>query len=175
MDHAEVSLRDFQSNISALASSPSQMKMVIALRVNGKGWIVDASELSEALVAPAIARMGRQQSGVRGIVATRGKVSTVLDMQVLLLDHGSKGMDAPEKMTDHGWLTLISPEITQGVALWWPELAGMFSAADFVPASFDPPAQAKAIWRDRDGEVWRHLDVDRLLRDTSLLVEEATQ
>lgn len=152
-------LRQFQSSVSSSAQEQKQsIFMWIGLRVGDEGWLVAAGDMAEAMISPAVSGIGNMPSGIKGIIAARGKVFTVFDMPKILTNE--------ESVTngESGWLTTVSPNFLSGVALWWTGLVGMMPSDSFSKNNDKKESKfSKGSLLDEQGQVWKILDIDAVL------------
>ena len=152
-------LQDYQLRLNeALADQSVNTDAVIALEMDGQGWIVALQDLSETSLCPELARTGKMPTGVMGVGNFRGKVNTVVSMPNLF------GVEEE----DHrgGWATVLHPRFEVAVALWWPKMLGLFPRSDFMRhAVQDLPSGGRSAWINADARVWFELDTERLLRE----------
>lgn len=153
-------LQEYQDSLNrALSDDTYSTDAVIALLIGDNGWLVSLDDLMETSICPDLAKAGGLPPGILGIGNFRGKVNTVVSMpQVLSLPTGVyKGT---------GWTTVLHPRFGEPLALWWPQMMGLFPRSDFVASTrSELPYGAKASWVSGDSRVWNELDTQQLVSD----------
>lgn len=154
-------LQDYQGRLNeALADVTADMDAVIALAIGKEGWIVSLSDLSETSLCPELAKTGAMPNGIMGVGNFRGRVNTVVSMPKLL------GVSEIFEMKGGGWATVLHARYGTPVALWWPQMLGLFPRSEFTRHHVsDIPSVARSSWTSADARVWHELDTERLLRE----------
>lgn len=154
-------LQDYQGRLNeALADVTADTDAVIALAIGKEGWIVSLSDLSETSLCPELAKTGIMPNGIMGVGNFRGRVNTVVSMPQLL------GVSEHFEMKGSGWATVLHTRYSASIALWWPQMLGLFPRSDFVRNNMsDLPAAARSSWVSADARIWHELDTERLLRE----------
>ena len=153
-------LQDYQKTLNvALADGTASNDAVIALSIGQQGWLVSLNDLAETSLCPSLAKTGSMPKGVMGIGNFRGRVNTVVSMPRLL------GMEGDFR--NDGWTTVLHPRFEVAIALWWPQMVGLFSRSDFTKATDVWPLAlaSRSAWKNSAAGVWNELDTDFLLRE----------
>lgn len=183
------SMLEYQQKLLQMAGGSTLsdiQEAFVAVRLGQQHWLVDLSNVQEALAPPRMARIASAPRWVSGVVGVRGQVWSVIDMLALSPDEGSE--PTPRS---RGWMTLLrDPPDSPGqrIALLWSDMVQVSTKRDYaplanlpaaedtsmetidpVPASSDLPAWVRALWQDPSGQVWRELDVDQILGDRGLV------
>lgn len=187
------SMLEYQQRLLQMAGGSTLsdiQEAFVAVRLGQQHWLVDLSNVQEALAPPRMARIASAPRWVSGVVGVRGQVWSVIDMLALSPDEG-----AEPSPRSRGWMTLLrdSPDNPgQRIALLWSDMVQVSTKRDYTPApglsalensdsnpsaetidpvsmSTDLPPLVRALWQDANGRVWRELDVDQILGDHGLV------
>lgn len=151
-----VPLAEFQQKLdAALQQDEGASETFVGVRANGQRWLLPLTALEEVGMVQQVARLGTMPHAVVGLANFRGHPRTLVDTPLLL--------GGPATSDQGSVWAMILREAELGVALLWPDVAGLFPHhlfSDQQPAS-DP--WVNALRRDESGEVWEELNVEALL------------
>lgn len=104
----------------------------VAVRLGQQNWLVELSEVQEALAPPRMARIGSSPSWIAGVVGVRGQVWSVIDMSALSPDADQVHMAGKAR----GWMTLLREKEgadVQGdrLALLWSDMVEVGTKQDY--------------------------------------------
>jgi len=178
------SMLEYQQRLLLLTgngSLSSVQEAFVAVRLGRQRWLVDLSNVQEALAPPRMARIASAPRWVAGVVGVRGQVWSVIDMLALSPDEG-ESLGARSR----GWMTLLrEPQegASQRIALLWSDMVEVATKHDYQQVWLDAngvetndlalaancPPWVRALWRDREGQVWNELDIDQIVGDRGLI------
>lgn len=134
------SMLEYQQRLLRMSSSQgisNIQEAFVAVRLGNQNWLVELSEVQEALAPPRMARIGSSPSWIAGVVGVRGQVWSVIDM--LALSPGqSNQFSALGKA--RGWMTLLREKDStdlQGdrLALLWSDMVEVATKHDYHKVS----------------------------------------
>lgn len=192
------SMLEYQQRLSRLTNINQGVSNIqeafVAVRLGQQNWLVELSEVQEALAPPRMARIASSPPWVAGVVGVRGQVWSVIDMLAL-----SPDTDPSSLVQSRGWMTLLrDPPESQGdrLALLWSDMVEVATKQDYKkldagediaqPVSqqgetqaqvfsslFDEkgnlPPWTRALWQDARGQVWRELDTSQIVGPQGLV------
>lgn len=196
------SMLEYQQRLSRLSSNQGVSNIqeaFVAVRLGQQNWLVELSEVQEALAPPRMARIASSPAWVAGVVGVRGQVWSVIDMLALSPD----SQDSSSLPAARGWMTLLrDPPESQGdrLALLWSDMVEVATKQDYtrldykhseegqsgqanesgpVVSSLDEieflsgdgklPPWTRALWKDASGQIWRELDTSQIIGPQGLV------
>ena len=161
-----VSLREYQLALSErLQGAQAQARAASKLGVlaAGESWLVELQEASEVLPVQSITPVPLAQPWFRGVANVRGNLYSVTDFSAFA---GEK----PTAITEHARLLIVAERFRVGAALLVECSLGLRAADSLEPhAARAAQPWVKAQYIDRDGTVWKELDVAALVQNESFL------
>lgn len=155
-----VSLREFQQDLvrrlneAAVADAPSTR---LGVQVGASLWLVRLEEAGEVIPVPPIAQVPLTRPWFRGLANIRGNLFNVVDLAAF--QGGETATLAPDAR-----LLLIAERYNMNAALLVSRMLGLRNLQQFQA----PDTAAAGPWEtcryvDRDGQVWRELNMDQLV------------
>jgi twitching motility protein PilI len=162
---ARISLRDYQRELSerlkqaAAGSAASRL----GVRAGEESWLISLADAGEVIPAPAITPVPLAKPWFRGVANIRGKLYGVVDLPAFL---GGPPVAPGEQVR----LLLIGEKFRTGSALLVDRLIGLRGPEQFEerPAAGGAP-WLKAQYSDKEGTLWRELDVPKLVQDPAFM------
>jgi twitching motility protein PilI len=161
-----LSLRDYQRELSERlkGAAAGQSASRLGVRAGAEAWLVSLADTGEVIQAPAITPVPLTRNWFRGVANIRGKLYGVVDFPAFL---GGEPVAPGEQVR----LLLLGEKFRLGSALLVDRLLGLRGAENFQAR---PPAGGAAPWlkgeySDKDGTLWKELDVPRLVQDPTFL------
>ena len=163
---ARISLREYQLALSERLQSAQEGARVaskLGVLAAGESWLVELQEASEVLPVQTITPVPLAQPWFRGVANVRGNLYSVTDFSAFA---GEK----PTAMTDHARLLIVADRFRVGAALLVERSLGL-RPADSLKRHAGGASQpwVKAQYIDKDGTVWKELDVAALVQNESFL------
>lgn len=178
MENGFSSLTDFQHELlSSLSDKSVSTDSFVALKLENDGWLIDLAYLKEASVPPKIARHAQAPQWIVGIANFRGEVWTIVDMKVLAKN--TKTLNPT-----WGWVTLLRTDnlpqllgekkvslglLEQHIGLLWTEIVEIAPKAEYAIHPLPEERFCRAHYKDKQGVVWRELDVGQIIGENSLM------
>jgi twitching motility protein PilI len=163
---ARTSLRDYQRELSERLKSAAAGVAASRLGVQAgdQAWLISLADAGEVIPAPAITPVPLTKPWFRGAVNIRGKLYGVVDFPAFL-------GGAPVAPGEQVRLLLLGDKFRLGSALLVDRLLGLRGAENFQsrPLAAGGAPWLKAEYGDKDGMLWKELDVARLAQDPAFL------
>jgi twitching motility protein PilI len=155
-----VSLREFQQDLvrrlneAAASDAPSAR---LGVQVGADLWLVRLEEAGEVIPVPPIADVPLTRGWFRGLANIRGNLFNVVDLAAF------QGGEATT-LTPDARLLLVAERYHMNAALLVNRMLGLRNLQHFQPEA----AGTARIWEsgrytDRDGQVWRELNMNELV------------
>jgi twitching motility protein PilI len=163
-----ISLREFQEHLTRRLSGAAQGERAASLLGVQAGkdfWLLDLAEAGEIVPLPPLTSVPLCKTAFAGLANIRGSLYAVTDFQAFL------GGEPTPPGSSGARLLLVGTRLGNNAALLVPRLLGLKNPADFtvVPPPAGAPAWDVARLRDRDGRLWRQLDLQALLADPQFM------
>jgi twitching motility protein PilI len=157
MSATKTSLRDYQRQLSArLANQESRQAISkLGIRAGGSSWLVDLGDAGEVIPVPALLTVPLTRHWFRGVANVRGNLYCVADFSAFL------GQDAVQ-VNPRARLLLIADSYRVNAALLVEAVLGLYREEDFVPTGAQAGRWSRADYRDREGGLWKQLDMEAL-------------
>lgn len=163
---AHASLREYQLALSERlqgAAAGTRVPTKLGLRAGGEAWLVDLKEAGEVIPVPAISPVPLARPWFKGVANVRGNLYSVSDLAGLL------GRPATP-LSDHARLLLVADRFRAGAALLIESSLGLRNADDLKSRAADAGQRwVRAHYEDKEGKVWKELDVAALIHDEVFL------
>lgn len=154
---AKTSLRDYQRQLSERLANPKGRESVsnLGLRAGGTSWLVDLADAGEVVPVPAMLPVPLTHAWFRGVANIRGTLHCVVDFAAFL------GRD-PVAVDQRARLLLIAERYRVNSALLVEGVLGLYREDDFVSVPDTAGRWSSGDSRDRQGNVWKRLDLTGL-------------
>lgn len=161
-----MSLGDFQSKLIDRFSDNSKTgDAFVKVRLENDFWLIDLKEIKEASVPSKVARNAAAPAWIVGIANFKGEVWTVLDMLFLMKRQRTAQVKS-------GWVTLLKPKNENLLALLWTDLVELVLKEEYHVSPNPPPERfCSRHWIDKDGKVWKELDVSQIYGSEGLIAK----
>ena len=166
------SLREYQIALSERlqnAGAGAQVASRLGLQVGRDGWLVDLKEAAELIPPPPISAVPLARPWFRGVANVRGNLYSVTDFAAFLGGEPT----APGEQTR---LLILSDRFRSGAALLVERSLGLHDPGELEPRAqpgASHPGFVRGVFADREGRIWKELDVAALIQDPAFL--EASQ
>ena len=161
-----ISLREFQQDLvrrlneAAAADAPSSR---LGVQVGDELWLVKLEEAGEVIPVPPIARVPLTKPWFRGLANIRGNLFSVIDLAAF------QGREATPATPD-ARLLLVADRYNMSAALLVNRMLGLRKLQQFE----SQPGRGEQAWEsarfvDRDGRLWRELNMNELVYDGEFL------
>jgi len=162
-----ISLRDYQRELVARLQSAASGGAAsrLGLQVGAEAWLVDLADAGELIPVPRIAPVPLTRPWFRGAANIRGNLYSVVDFPAFL---GGKAVAPGEQAR----LLLLGERFRMSCGLLVDRSLGLHGAGQLQPRAAPSGAAApwlKAEYSDKDGRLWKQLDVGRLVQDPAFL------
>jgi twitching motility protein PilI len=161
-----VSLREFQQDLvrrlneAAAADAPSAR---LGVQVGADVWLVRLEEAGEVIPVPPIAHVPLTRNWFRGLANIRGNLFNVVDLAAF---QGGE----PTTLTPDSRLLLIAERFHMNAALLVNRMLGLRNLQHFQPeAGGTVRTWESGRYTDRDGQVWRELNMNELVFNDEFL------
>lgn len=157
MSTAKTSLREYQRNLSArLANQESRQTISkLGIRAGGSCWLVDLADAGEVIPVPAMLPVPLMRPWLRGVANVRGVLYCVIDFSAFI---GRETAPADQRSR----LLLIGDRYRVNAGLLVEAVLGLYRDEDFVNGPGSTAKWCKADYKDRQGTVWKQLDMSAL-------------
>lgn len=168
-------LRNYQSKLTGIVDSYDSQSLekfilvrLIGDNITNKNWLLNVDEIKEATKFTQISKIGFTNPYVVGISNFRGTVSTIIDMNLLMLKKPS-GVIANS-------VVLLKQNVN--IALLWPKIEKMTESHSLLELSEEDIKSfknlkkdrlAKRIFKSSDGELWNEIDIEKLLSSKEII------
>lgn len=157
MSEARTSLRDYQRQLSARLANQETRQTIskLGIRAGGELWLVDLADAGEVIPVPAILPVPLMRQWFRGVANVRGRLCSVVDFSAFT-GRGAVNVDQRSR------LLLIGEHYRMNAGLLVEAVLGLYRDEDFVNGPGLALKWCKADYRDRQGSLWKQLDMDSL-------------
>lgn len=157
MSETRTSLRDYQRQLSARLANQETRQTIskLGVRAGGGSWLIDLADAGEVIPVPAILPVPLMRSWFRGVANVRGKLCSVVDFSAFT------GRD-PVAVDQRARLLLIGDHYRMNAGLLVEAVLGLYREEDFVNGPGASAKWCKADYKDRQGNLWKQLDMDAL-------------
>lgn len=165
-----ISLREFQEQLSqriAQAGTVAREAVRLCAVAGTERWMVELPDAGEVVSVPELTPVPRTRPWFRGLANVRGALFSVVDLAGFL-------GQGPTTLRQDSRLLLVGQRFGTSAALLVDRVLGLRKLSEFAP---EPAAMERdraapwtgEIYRDADGQRWRHLEVAALLADEDFL------
>jgi twitching motility protein PilI len=163
----KISLREFQQSVVTRLqdlehAAPSSSKL--GMQVGSQSWLVDLSDVGEAIPVPALASVPLTHPWFSGVANIRGNLYGAVDFSAFL---GGE----PSTITPNSRLVLVNPKYAINSGLVVSRILGLRTPDQFqrkeMGQSNEPWVSAE--YTDTDGNSWRELNMQALIQDPNFL------
>ncbi|MGE5465552.1 MAG: chemotaxis protein CheW [Methanocella sp.] len=157
MSETRTSLRDYQRQLSARLANQETRQTIskLGVRAGGNSWLVDLADAGEVIPVPAILPVPLMRQWFRGVANVRGKLCSVIDFSAFT------GRE-PIALDQRSRLLLIGEHYRMNAGLLVEAVLGLYREEDFTSGPGAGARWSKADYKDRQGNVWKQLDMDAL-------------
>jgi twitching motility protein PilI len=164
---ARISLRDYQRELAARlqGAAGSRAASKLGLQAGAEAWLVDLVDAGEVIPVPPIMPVPLTRAWYRGVANVRGNLFSVVDFPAFL-------GGAPVAMGEQARLLLLGARFRMGSALLVDRSLGLRGAEQLQPrqgGTPGSPAWLKCEYRDKEGRLWKELNVSNLVQDPVFL------
>ena len=163
---ARTSLRDYQRELAGRLQSAASGRAAskLGVQVGAESWLVDLADAGEVLPVPPITPVPLTRPWFRGVANIRGKLYSVVDFPAFL---GGAAVVPGEQAR----LLLLGERFRMGSALLVDRSLGLRGAEQLQlrPASGAGAPWLKAEYGDKEGRLWKELDLAKLVQDPAFL------
>lgn len=163
---ARVSLRDYQRELAERLrnAGSGHTALKLGLQVGDDGWLVDLTDAGEVLPVPAITPVPLTRAWFKGVTNIRGKLYSVVDFPAFL---GGSAVTIGEQAR----LLLVGERFRTACALLINRSLGLRNPEQLLLRAADGarPPWIKAEYADKDGRLWKELDLPQLIQDPDFL------
>lgn len=161
-----INLREYQISVMARlqAQTSASIASKLGILVGGQQWLVDLKDVSEVVPVTTIAHVPHTRSWYSGVANIRGNLFSIVDFSSF-----SGGEPVPMGM--YSRLLLVSQKFGMNSGLLVNRMLGLRNPEHFeqVPLSSGNPSWVTAEWRDKEGTVWKELDMRELVQNPDFL------
>lgn len=156
------SLSEFQAHLAHRLAGASEQSAagLLGILSGSDHWLLRLSDSGEVVPLPGLTSVPLTQPWYVGIANIRGSLYSITDFSAF------QGKDAtPQNPSSR--LLLIGARHGNNAALLVTRMLGLRNIDDFTPAAADSdaPAWARQTLTDKEGRLWKMLDVPELLAD----------
>ena len=155
-------LREFQQNLIdrlQAAGSSEERVSTMGVQIAGRNWLVDMADVREVLPVPRLTSVPFAKPWFRGMTNVRGNLYGVVDLAAY--ERSGTTME-----DDNNRILLVADRYAFNVALLVDRVLGLRDARSWQQTgNFDGQDE----YRDDQGESWRRLDVEGLLKQVDFL------
>jgi twitching motility protein PilI len=162
-----VSLREYQQGVMQRlqsATSVAQVDARLGLQIGNDNWLVDLADVSEVMPVPTVAGVPLAHSWFKGVANIRGNLVSVVDLPAFF---GQQH----QGFTLLARLVLLQPRHLPHASVLVNKMMGLKHLADLetMPLEDAEPAWVGGKYKDAAGQVWRVLDVVKLVSEPAFL------
>ncbi len=161
MAKKRLSLREFQQSVIDRLQAKEQAgehASTLGVQVGEELWLVDMNDISEVLPLPELTPVPLTQPWFCGIANVRGNLYTIVDLAGYF-GHPAGGREG------QGRVLLVSQRFAFNAGLLVTRVLGLRNAS----AWRRDEAEGQVRYEDERGQVWRKLDMVRLLQQPEFL------
>jgi len=156
-----VSLKDFQAGLASrlkAAAGEEVPSLCLGFEAGGELWLAQLGDSGEVLQVPQIQRVPLTRSWFLGVANLRGVLYGVTDFAAFL-------GQPPVVLGPANRLLLVGQPFGVNCALLVSRLTGLRNLGEYAREDADEQyaGWTAGQWHDREGQVWRELDAERLL------------
>src|SRR5262245_17296848 len=160
------SLREFQQDLvrrlneAAASDAPSAR---LGVQVGGELWLVRLEEAGEVIPVPPIAPVPLTRPWFRGLANIRGNLYSVVDLAAFQASEATAH-------TPDARLLLVADRYGTSAALLVSRMLGLRNLQQFQQRpGKSGRAWESGLWVDRDGHLWRELNMNELVYHNDFL------
>ncbi len=157
MNTTKTSLREYQRQLSARLANPEGRETIskLGIRSGGSSWLIDLADAGEVIPVPAMLAVPLTHPWFRGVTNVRGSLYCVLDFSAFL---GHEPMVVDQRSR----LLLIAERYRVNSAFLVEAVLGLYREDDFVRVPDTATKWSSCDCTDRQGNVWKRLDLPAL-------------
>jgi twitching motility protein PilI len=161
-------LREFQAQLvermqAARSGTDTQVRQ-LGVMIGGDRWLLNLREAGEIVAVGSITDVPLTQPWFLGLANVRGNLISVIDL-ARFQGQASTVIDKESRIVAFG------PALAFNSALLVSRVMGLRNIAEMTaqPANTDSPAWLPCSYADRDGQLWRQLDLTAMIEDVQFL------
>lgn len=151
-------LHEFRQEAQELRDTAGGHVSTLGIQAGDDYWLVDMSDISEVLPLPPLTAVPLTKPWYCGVVNVRGNLYSITDLAAFL-ELGMTPRDG------HSRVLLVNPKFAFNAGLLVTRVLGLRDATDWQRDE----KVAYERYRDEQGQVWRKLDMSRLLQQPEFL------
>ncbi len=155
-------LREFQQTVldrlQAQAAGGGQSASTLGVQVGNEFWLVDMADINEVLPPPPLTKVPLTKPWYCGVANVRGNLYSIVDLSVY-----TGGAPIPHE--GQGRVLLAAQKFAFNAGLLVSRVLGLRNATDWQRTEQDGEVRLQ----DGSGQVWRKLDVEKLLQQPEFL------
>ena len=165
----KISLREFQESVVAklqsLAVGDAANPSKLGVQIGTKSWLVNLSDISEALPIPALTPVPLTRPWFCGVANFRGNLYGIIDFSHFL-------GGAPASFGVDSRLLLVHQKFSVNCGIVVSRMLGLRNPEQMQPAGVEEeelPPWVAAEYRDETGKLWQELNMQGLTEHTRFL------
>ncbi len=164
----KTSLREFQESVvarlqNATAANAPAVSSKMGVQVGQERWLVTLSEVSEVIPLPQLLNVPLTKRWFLGVANVRGVLYGVVDFADYLYGE-------PTQAHVESRLLLIHPRYGVNAGLVVRQMLGLKASDQLTPTESQAlPEWVAAEYVDADGQIWKELSMQGLVRQTEFL------
>ena len=160
-----LSLRDYQRALAERLreAGAGRIASKLGVQVGTETWLVDLKDAGEVIPVPPVSPVPLTRAWFKGVANVRGNLYSVIDFPAFL------GVGAVA-LGESSRLLLLGDRFRTAAALLIDRSLGLRNPDELKPrAAAEAPAWQSGVFEDREGKMWKELDVPQLVRHTDFL------
>ncbi len=155
-------LREFQQTVldrlQAQAAGGGQSASTLGVQVGNEFWLVDMADINEVLPPPPLTKVPLTKPWYCGVANVRGNLYSIIDFSIYM-------GGAPIPREGQGRVLLAAQKFAFNAGFLVSRVLGLRNATDWQRTEQDGEVRLQ----DGSGQVWRKLDVEKLLQQPEFL------
>lgn len=154
-------LREFQQQVLdrlQAQTAGDARQSALGIQLGREHWLVDMTDISEVMPLPPLTAVPLTKGWYRGVANVRGNLHSIVDLNAFLRREAT-AHDA------HNRVLLLGQRFAFNAGLLVSRVLGLRNTVDWLR---DEAADA-VQYKDESGQVWRKLDIDKLLSQPEFL------
>jgi len=156
------SLREYQETLAArlrTAEAADATQSKLGMQAGDDLWLLDLSDVGEVVPVPELLSVPLTRAWFAGIVNVRGSLYSIVDFPAFL-------GGAPVTLSEQARMLLVGEKHRINSGLLFDRVIGLRQVEGFTPdqdAQPDTPPWVAGRMRDKDGRLWKQLDMQALV------------
>ncbi len=157
------SLREFQQNVLnriqvQTSSGAAAQAAALGVHIGGQNWLVPMGDIAEVLPLPALTPVPMSKHWFLGVANIRGNLYGISDLSAF-----SAMGDTLRGQSNR--ILLLAEKFAFNAGLLVPRVIGLRDSSTWTKTTLG----VEVCLKDEKGQVWRTLDIPRLLQNTEFL------